>query len=139
MMRGTLLAMLAGCAAAASSTASLRPAALVGIKQPHSVLQLRGGGSLSSLPNPLAASTAVVQSLEATEVLHCDNLLGEAPMWHSQEEALYWLDINGEKMWRFHPASGAQKMWTLPEKVALNSIPECRSLCTRPVGRRQTP
>ena len=123
MMRGTLLAMLAGCAAAASSTASLRPATPAGIKQPHSVLQLRGGWSL---PNPFAASAppaAVVQSLEATEVLHCDNLLGEAPMWHAQEEALYWLDINGEKMWRFHPASGAQKMWTLPEKVALNFPP----------------
>ena len=49
------------------------------------------------------------------QVLHCDNLLGEAPMYNSEENALYWLDINGKKLWCFHPESGDSKSWDLPE------------------------
>lgn len=47
-------------------------------------------------------------------------------MWNSGEQALYWLDINGQKLWRLHPASGESKMWELPEKAgsfAFTEIP----------------
>ena len=60
----------------------------------HACLSLRGGG-----PEPVL--------LEAEQVLQCDNLLGEAPMYNSEEHALYWLDINGQKLWKFAiPESG---------------------------------
>jgi hypothetical protein len=60
----------------------------------HACLSLRGGGAEPVL-------------LEAEQVLQCDNLLGEAPMYNSEEHALYWLDINGQKLWKFAiPDSG---------------------------------
>ena len=46
----------------------------------------------------------------------CSHLItGEAPMYHSEEHALYWLDINGKQLWRFAPESGESKHWDLPE------------------------
>jgi len=31
---------------------------------------------------------------------------GEGPLWHPDEQALYWLDIPQGRMFRYHPASG---------------------------------
>ena len=62
---------------------------------------------------PLPLPTPV--QLEATQVLQCDNTLGEAPMMHPTERALYWLDINGKKLHKFHPVIGTSKQWDLPE------------------------
>jgi sugar lactone lactonase YvrE len=42
--------------------------------------------------------------------------LGESPFWHPQEERLYWVDIKGRRVRRFHPASGALEDWTLPQE-----------------------
>jgi len=33
-------------------------------------------------------------------------LLGEAPYWHAEEEAVYWVDIDGRKVFRYDPCSG---------------------------------
>lgn len=41
-------------------------------------------------------------------------LLGESPFWHPGEQRLYWVDIPGLKVRRWHPASGAQEQWDLP-------------------------
>jgi sugar lactone lactonase YvrE len=38
-------------------------------------------------------------------VLKCDNGLGEAPMYNSEEHSLYWLDISGQKLWKFTPGN----------------------------------
>jgi len=35
------------------------------------------------------------------------SLLGESPMWHPRERALWWCDIAGRRLNRFDPASGA--------------------------------
>lgn len=37
--------------------------------------------------------------------------LGESPMWHPQEQALYWCDIPGRQVHRFHPGSGGHRQW----------------------------
>ena len=66
-------------------------------------------GSASNLALRGGAAAEPVQ-LQAEEVLKCDNLLGEAPMYNSEENALYWLDINGKKLWRFAPESGESKV-----------------------------
>jgi sugar lactone lactonase YvrE len=34
------------------------------------------------------------------------SMLGEGPRWHAGEEALYWLDIYGQRLHRYHPDSG---------------------------------
>jgi sugar lactone lactonase YvrE len=40
---------------------------------------------------------------EVSAVLSIGNKLGEGPLWHIEERALYWVDIEGEKFLRFFP------------------------------------
>ena len=61
--------------------------------------------------------------LKASVILECNNLLGEAPMWHEGKGKLYWLDINGKMLWEFSPSVckgdsctiASHKSWPLPE------------------------
>ena len=39
------------------------------------------------------------------------SLLGESPLWHPREQALYWCDIPGHRLNRFDPRSGALSRW----------------------------
>lgn len=39
------------------------------------------------------------------------SLLGESPFWHPIEAALYWCDIPGKRLHRYHPASGGHREW----------------------------
>ena len=41
------------------------------------------------------------------------SLLGESPFWHTDEAALYWCDIPGKKLNRWHPGSAAHQSWSL--------------------------
>lgn len=43
-------------------------------------------------------------------------LLGECPLWHPEEQALYWIDIAGLAVHRFDPASKARASWPLPSE-----------------------
>jgi sugar lactone lactonase YvrE len=45
-------------------------------------------------------------------------LLGESPMWHPQEQALYWCDIPGHRLHRLDPATGAARQWDFPVEPA---------------------
>lgn len=40
--------------------------------------------------------------------------VGECPLWHPIEAALYWVDIDGCAVHRLHPATGAHKSWRMP-------------------------
>ncbi len=40
--------------------------------------------------------------------------VGECPLWHPIEAALYWIDIDGCAVHRLHPATGAHKSWPMP-------------------------
>ncbi len=44
-------------------------------------------------------------------------VLGEGPVWVEREQALYWVDIKGYKVFRHTPASGALKIWETPYRV----------------------
>ena len=35
-------------------------------------------------------------------------MLGEGAIWHAQERVLYWVDILGQRFWRFDPVTGKQ-------------------------------
>ena len=37
--------------------------------------------------------------------------LGESPFWHPGEAALYWCDIAGRRLHRWHPGSGSHARW----------------------------
>jgi sugar lactone lactonase YvrE len=49
--------------------------------------------------------------------------LGECPLWHADEAALYWIDIAGSAVHRLHLASGGHCAWPLP------SEPGCIAHC----------
>jgi sugar lactone lactonase YvrE len=41
--------------------------------------------------------------------------LGEGPVWIAEEAALWFVDIKGHKIHRFHPESGDKQTWDSPE------------------------
>ena len=52
-----------------------------------------------------------------TVAVDCQNLLGECPLWHAQEQALYWTDIQGRTLSRHHPESDETRSWSTPDRV----------------------
>lgn len=50
-------------------------------------------------------------------VVEAKDILGEGPIWHPGEQALYWTDINAPAIQRFDPATGAVTRWPMPEQV----------------------
>ncbi len=49
--------------------------------------------------------------------------LGESPLWHAEEQTLYWIDIPGMALHRLSPTTGHQQRWALP------SEPGCIARC----------
>ncbi len=45
-------------------------------------------------------------------------VLGESPVWHPREQALYYVDIAGHKLQRFDPKSGDLQHWEFETDVA---------------------
>lgn len=43
--------------------------------------------------------------------------VGEGPVWDEAEQALYYIDILERKVLRWHPASGEQREWTVPDMI----------------------
>jgi sugar lactone lactonase YvrE len=41
------------------------------------------------------------------------SLLGESPLWHPQEGVLYWIDIPGRRLHRYHPGRVDHEHWAL--------------------------
>jgi sugar lactone lactonase YvrE len=46
------------------------------------------------------------------------SLLGESPLWHPDEQVLYWVDIPGLQLNRFNPANGRHDEWHFPSEPA---------------------
>lgn len=44
--------------------------------------------------------------------------LGEGPCWCVAEQALWFVDIKGQQVHRFDPASGAKRSWPAPRRVS---------------------
>jgi sugar lactone lactonase YvrE len=59
---------------------------------------------------PAVANVVTSARWEAIPV--APSLLGESPFWHPDESALYWCDIPGKKLHRWHPASQAHQDWS---------------------------
>jgi sugar lactone lactonase YvrE len=62
---------------------------------------------------------------EVRHVLDVKALLGEAPIWSAEQDALIWLDIRRDTLNRFDPTTGANKSWALPVRH-----PGAFTLCT---------
>lgn len=52
------------------------------------------------------------------------DLIGECPRWDEREQRLYWTDINGQAIRRYHPATGSVESFQLPEPVGCFSFRE---------------
>lgn len=39
------------------------------------------------------------------------SMLGESPFWHPDEAALYWCDIPGRRLNRWHPGRAEHRQW----------------------------
>lgn len=42
--------------------------------------------------------------------------LGESPFWHPDEQALYWVDIPGQMIWRAFIANARVEQWPMPQE-----------------------
>lgn len=60
---------------------------------------------------------ADMRKAEVDCVLDIRAELGECPVWCGEEKALYWIDIYAGRLNRFEPASGENRIWTLPEAI----------------------
>ena len=47
---------------------------------------------------------------EVEHVLSLGNILGEGPLWHPGEQALYWVDIESSQIFRYDPAKSQHEM-----------------------------
>lgn len=45
-------------------------------------------------------------------------LLGEGPVWHLREQALYWVDIKGLRLHRYRPSDGSSQHWEMHDRLA---------------------
>ena len=50
---------------------------------------------------------------EVEHLLAVGNRVGEGPRWNVAEQALYWVDIEGQAIWRYHPADGRLEHWDI--------------------------
>lgn len=55
---------------------------------------------------------------EITALPVAPSLLGESPLWHPDEQLLYWVDIPGLQLNRFNPRTGAHAEWHFPSEPA---------------------
>ncbi len=53
-------------------------------------------------------------TIEIERVGGTKDLLGESPWWDAAGGRLYWLDVEGRKIQRYEPASGAVESWPTP-------------------------
>lgn len=45
------------------------------------------------------------------------NILGEGPLWHPQEQALYWVDIPKFELHRLEPQTGVHRYWQFHTEI----------------------
>ncbi len=45
-------------------------------------------------------------------------ILGEGTVWSVRRQSLYWVDILGRQLHRYHPATQAQRSWTFDEEIS---------------------
>lgn len=56
-------------------------------------------------------------STEATVELDLGAELGEGPLWDAEEQTLFWVDITGKTLYRYHPASGRNEAYPIGQRV----------------------
>ena len=52
----------------------------------------------------------------------CGNEHGEGVIWNARQQALYWTDIQGKKLWRLKPATKEVESFAMPERLCAFAI-----------------
>lgn len=55
---------------------------------------------------------------EAERVLGAQAELGEGPVWSAREQAVWFVDVKGRRIHRFHPTSGEHRAFDAPEQAS---------------------
>ncbi len=55
---------------------------------------------------------------------HAEDRLGEGPVWSVAEQALYWVDIHGPSLQRWHPETGKYDVWVMPSYIGSFALRE---------------
>src|ERR1700722_4773652 len=54
--------------------------------------------------------------------VHCvfdqASILGESPLWDSQQQVLYWVDVIGKTIHCLDPKSKVHRTWRMPAEIA---------------------
>lgn len=61
--------------------------------------------------------------------------LGEGPIWHADEQVLYWLDILKPSLKRLNPATGEYREWPIPEHIG-SVVPRAQGGLVATMGNR---
>jgi sugar lactone lactonase YvrE len=67
--------------------------------------------------------TTSMSTIEIRPLLDTPMSLGETPLWHPGESALYWIDIADKSVHRFRPSDRTHQRWDVP------SEPGCIAYC----------
>jgi sugar lactone lactonase YvrE len=59
---------------------------------------------------------------DVERVLTVSNQLGEGPIWHPDEAALYWVDIDEQKIFRFYPSTEELEVFDVDVRVTALAI-----------------
>ncbi len=58
-----------------------------------------------------------MRAASATLTVDCRSVLGEGLMWHAATQAWLWTDIQGQRLWRHRPATGATQSCRVRDRV----------------------
>jgi L-arabinonolactonase len=72
----------------------------------------------------LPTSTELPKSIELIDQIPCANILGEGIQWNHREQAVWWVDIKSNKIFRYHLASKHLQQWATPEPVGCFTFSE---------------
>ena len=60
----------------------------------------------------------MVETGPVAPVLSTPMQVGECPLWHPQQQVLYWVDIPARQVHQFDPATCLHQYWTMPSDAA---------------------
>ena len=58
-----------------------------------------------------------ITTMDAVPVVHVNNQLGECPLWHIDEQALFWVDILDRTIFRLKPAGAQVTSYKMENRV----------------------
>ncbi len=51
-------------------------------------------------------------------------LVGEGPVWDDRRRVLWWIDVKQPRLFRYDPATGANRTWPMPERIGCVALRE---------------